>query len=154
MTTDLIRFSSSFFNLEPFDVMFRDLFDSDSVFGPVMGSRNSSVVNINYPVDIKATEKGLEIDIAAVGLEKKDINLKIEDGDILRVEYAKQEKEEIENEGEYCIRQGITRRAFKFAWRIAPKFNLDKIEATMENGLLQLRIPVASEYKPKKIEIK
>lgn len=154
MTTDLIRFSSSFFNLEPFDVMFRDLFDSASIFGPVMDNRNISNVDINYPVDIKATEKGLEIDIAAVGLEKKDINLKIEDGDTLHVEYAKQDREEVENEFECHIRRGIARRAFKFAWKIAPKFNLDKIEATMENGLLQLKIPISPEQKPKEVEIK
>lgn len=149
MTQELTKFANSFFNLEPFDVMFRDLFNSDGVFGPCFGVDH---ISIDYPVDIKETKQGLQIDIAAVGLEKKDINLKIEDGDTLRVEYAKQNDEN--SEDERYLRRGIARRAFKFAWKIAPKFNLDKIDASMDKGLLQLKIPVSPEAEPKLIEIK
>ncbi len=145
MTQEL---ANSFFNLEPFDIMFRDLFNSDGVFGPCFGANH---ISIDYPIDIKETKKGLEIDIAAVGLEKKDIDLKIEDG-ILRIEYAKRNDQS--SEDERYLKRGIARRAFKFAWKVAPKFNLDKIEASMEKGLLQLKIPVSPESMPKSVEIK
>lgn len=149
MTQDLTRFANSFFNLEPFDLMFRDMFNADGVFGPCFGADR---ISIDYPVDIKETKQGLQIDIAAVGLEKKDINLKIEDGDTLRVEYTRQDDQN--SEDERYLTRGIVRRAFKFAWKIAPKFNLDKVEATMEKGLLQLNIPISPEAETKLIEIK
>jgi len=148
MTTDLIRLNSSFFNLEPFDICFRDLFDSKSAFDSILENR----CNISYPVDIKETQQGLEIDIAAVGCDKGDIQLEIQDSNVLKVEYAKEKEEKVDTEN--YIRRGITRRAFKFAWKIAPKFNLEAMTADMRNGLLKLKIPVSPESKPKKVEIK
>lgn len=145
MTSELMRFTDSFFNLKPFDVMWKDLFDEECCFSPLDSAK------ISYPVDIKETQDGLEIDIAAVGLEKDDIKLRIEDSDTLIVEYDKK-KEKSEDVRYY--RKGIARRSFRFAWKIAPKFNLDKLEAKMDKGLLQLKVPIAPEAKPKNIEIK
>ena len=145
MTSELIRFADSFFNLKSFDIMWKDLFDEECCFSPFDSAK------INYPVDIKETQDGLEIDIAAVGLEKDDIKLRIEDSDTLIVEYDKK-KEKSEDVRYY--RKGIARRSFRFAWKIAPKFNLDKLEAKMDKGLLQLKVPIAPESKPKNIEIK
>jgi HSP20 family molecular chaperone IbpA len=39
-------------------------------------------------------------------------------------------------------------------YKISPKYNLPKIKAEMENGLLKLHIPVAEESKTKTITIK
>ena len=38
--------------------------------------------------------------------------------------------------------------------KISPKYNLTKITAEMENGLLNLHIPISEESKPKLIKIK
>lgn len=143
--TNLINLADSFFHLNKFDVLFRDLFDSDMAFNSMID------VKPNYPVDIKETKDGLEIDIAAIGLDKKAIKLQIEDNDTLIVEYKKQN--ETESDARYLCR-GITRKAFRFAWKIAPKFNINAIKAEMENGLLQLKIPVSPEASPKLIDIK
>ena len=145
MTSDLMRFADGFFKLTPFDVMWKDLFDEECCFSPLNSAK------INYPVDIKETLDGLEIDIAAVGLEKSDIKLRVEDCDTLIVEYDK--KKEDLKDGRY-YRKGIARRSFRFAWKIAPKFNLDELDAKMDKGLLQLKVPIAPEFKPKNIEIK
>jgi len=147
MTSELLNLADSFFNLKPFDVLWRDLFDSSEGFFTLDEAK------ISYPVDVKETKAGLEIDIAAVGLGKKDIALRIEDGDTLIVEYDKSKEEESPQDGRY-YRKGIARRSFRFAWKIAPKFNLDELEANMDKGLLQLKVPIAPESKPKNIEIK
>ena len=131
------------FGTSPFDILFRDFFKSDGDFTPF----NS--IKVNHPVDIYEAEEGLNIDIACVGLTKKDIDLTIE-GDILRVEYK---KESGSNEAEY-IQRNIAKRAFYFGWRISRRFDLSKLNAKLENGLLHLYAPLADEAKPKTVTIK
>ena len=131
------------FGTSPFDILFRDFFKTDGDFTPF----NS--IKVNHPVDIYEAQEGLNIDIACVGLTKKDIGLTIE-GDILRVEYK---KDKGSNEAEY-IQRNIAKRAFNFGWRISRRFDLSKLNAKLENGLLHLYAPLADEAKPKTVTIK
>jgi HSP20 family protein len=93
----------------------------------------------------------MNIDIACVGVDKKDLDIKIE-GDILRVEYKKDSTEE-DTKIDY-IQKGIARRAFNMGWRISRRYDLGKLDAKLENGLLQLHMPITTESKPKKVTIK
>ena len=131
------------FGTSPFDILFRDFFKTDGDFTPF----NS--IKVNHPVDIYEAEEGLNIDIACVGLTKKDIDLTIE-GDILRVEYK---KDKGSNEAEY-IQRNIAKRAFNFGWRISRRFDLSKLNAKLELGLLQLSAPLTEDNKPKTVTIK
>ena len=131
------------FGTSPFDILFRDFFKSEEEFAPF------NQIRVNHPVDIYEANEGLNIDIACVGLTKKDIDLTIE-GDILRVEYK---KDEGSNTNEY-IQRNIAKRAFNFGWRISRRFDLGQLEAKLENGLLHLFAPLAEESKPKAITIK
>lgn len=127
-----------------FDILFRNLFDTDSHFNTLSGVKNS------HPVDIYEDPNGLVFEIACTGLSKEDLDLSIEH-DILRVFYKKQHQEETERT--YQTR-GIARRSFDLAYKIAPKFNLSKAVASMENGLLIISMPFAEEAKPKQLAIK
>ena len=131
------------FGTSPFDILFKDFFKSDADY------QFADATKINHPVDIYEANQGLNIDIACVGLTKKDIDLTIE-GDILREEYK---KDNGSNENEY-IQRNIAKRAFNFGWRISRRFDLTQLEAKLENGLLALHIPLAEESKPKTITIK
>tara|TARA_R100000084_G_scaffold18470_1_gene6169 strand:- start:46 stop:459 length:414 start_codon:yes stop_codon:yes gene_type:complete len=131
------------FGTSPFDILFKDFFKSDADY------QFADATKINHPVDIYEANQGLNIDIACVGLTKKDIDLTIE-GDILRVEYK---KDDSTNTNEY-IQRNIAKRAFNFGWRISRRFDLTQLEAKLENGLLALHIPLAEESKPKTITIK
>ena len=95
-------------------------------------------------------------EIAAVGLEKKDIELQVEDGNCLKVSYTKPNIESNNSDidaGEY-IHKGIAKRSFNLGWKISPKFDLTKIDAKMENGLLTISVPITEESRPKSIKIK
>jgi len=46
------------------------------------------------------------------------------------------------------------KKSFDLGYKISPKYNLTKISAEMENGLLNLHIPISEESKPKSIKIK
>ena len=139
MTQQLTHFGTS-----PFDILFRNFFDKENGdFAPF------NQIRVNHPVDIYEGKDGLNIDIACVGLTKKDIDLTIE-GDILRVEYKKGSGS---NKNEY-IQRNIAKRAFNFGWRISRRFDLGQLEAKLQNGLLHLYAPLADAAKPKLVTIK
>jgi HSP20 family molecular chaperone IbpA len=136
--------------LFPTDLLFKNFFDQASAFETSVDRK------INHPVDIIHTEDALLFEIAAVGLEKKDIELQVEDGNCLKVSYTKPSIESNNSDidaGEY-IHKGIAKRSFNLGWKISPKFDLSKIKASMENGLLKIEIPVTPESRPKTITIK
>ena len=136
--------------LFPTDLLFKNFFDQASAF------QSNLETKINHPVDIILKEEAMVFEIAAVGLKKEDIDLKVEDGNCLKVSYTKPKIESNESDvdaGEY-IHKGIAKRSFDLGWKISPKFDLTKIKASMENGLLKVEIPVTPESKPKTITIK
>ena len=94
-------------------------------------------------------------EIAAVGLEKKDIELYVEDGNCLKVAYVKPNIDANNSDidaGEY-IHKGIAKRSFNLGWKIDSKFDLSKAKAEFVDGLLTVTIPFAkgSELKTLKI---
>jgi len=142
LTTVRSRDIPSLFN----DLFFKDFFGEDDFFSPL-----PTIKKIEYPTDIYETEEGLNIDIAAVGLDKPDVKIDIKD-DVLTVSHAK-EASTSEKEERYAYR-GITQKSFKLAWRINEKFDITKTTASLEKGLLKIVIPIAPEKKPKEIEVK
>ena len=136
--------------LFPTDLLFKNFFDKAAAFQSNLDTK------INHPVDIILKDEAMVFEIAAVGLEKKDIELQVEDGNCLKVSYTKPNIESNNSDldvGEY-IHKGIAKRSFNLGWKISPKFDLTKISATMENGLLTIEVPVTPESRPKTIKIK
>lgn len=127
--------------MDPFDIVWKNFFDGHSNF-------NSLQQKINYPVDIYETEQGLRFELAVVGLDKEDLDILVET-DVLRITHDKKE----ESERSY-LQKGITRRSFDLAWKVASKFDLSKLEASMDKGLLIIDVPYSESKAPKKIEIK
>ena len=127
---------------DPFDIVWKNFLDVDSTF-------NSIEHKINYPVDIYETENGLRFELAVVGLEQEDLEILVE-GDTLRITH---DRKAAEVERAY-IQRGIARRSFDLAYKVAAKFDLAKLSATLDKGLLVIDIPVSEEKAPKKIEIK
>ena len=135
--------------LLPTDLLFRNFFETDSFF------KSYAETKPNYPVDIYATEEGLNFDVAVVGLEKKDIKIEAE-GNMLKVSHQKHYEEDDPKAGgsdKSYIHKGIARRAFNLGWKVSPKYNLKKIEATLNNGLLSILVPIVPEAKPVEIKI-
>ena len=134
--------------LSPFDLLFKDFFNSELNFQPAVNAK------ISHPVDIYENKNGLHFEVACTGLNKSDVDINIE-GDILKISYNKPKEDDCceVNDCNY-IHRGVARRSFNLGYKIAPKFDLSKTEAMMENGLLGIRIPFADEAKPKTLKIK
>lgn len=132
---------TSFWN--EFDLLFKDLFDSSSGFSIINQNK------IHYPVDIRSMQNGIVIDIAIVGVDKKDVQIDVED-DILRVSH----KAEISDKSpDKYLHRGITKKAFNFAWKLSSKLNLNAINATMDKGILSIEIPYKEEKTKRSIDI-
>ncbi len=131
-------------HLSPFDILFRNHFNADSTFQPASDTKQS------HPLNIFFDDEGLHFEVACTGLTKKDVILDIE-GDILKISYKKPEGDSF-HEG--TIHRGLSKKSFDLRYKIAPKFDLSKTDAVLENGLLDIFIPLAEEAKPKSIKIK
>jgi len=137
----------------PFDILFKNFFDSESRFNVLQEIKS------HHPVDIYETNAGLTFEIACTGLSKEDVDISLEH-DLLRVIYNKQlerkngtGEDSGKNDRQYYSK-GIARRSFNLGFKIAPRFDLSKSEAEMKNGLLTIVVPFAEESKPKTLRIK
>ena len=128
--------------IDPFDIVWKNLFDVNSNF-------NTIQQKINYPVDIYEIQNGLRFELAVVGIDKEEINISV-DGDTLRVQYENQ----LEDSERIYLQRGIARRSFDLAWKVASKFDLTKLDAKLEKGLLIIDIPTSETKAIKTIKIK
>jgi len=133
-------------HFSPLDILVKNFFNAEQ---EEFQQPNNRI--INHPVDIYEDKTGLYFDIACTGLTKKQIELKVED-DILRVIYTK--KDDKEEKDLHHYHSGIAKRSFNIGWKIARRFSLPEIEASMKDGLLKLFIPLTPESKAKSISIK
>jgi HSP20 family molecular chaperone IbpA len=128
--------------MDPFDIVWKNLFDANSNYNTIQHK-------INYPVDIYETENGLRFELAVVGLDKEELEIQVE-GDTLRIQHENQ----LEDSERVYLQRGIARRSFDLAWKVASKFELSKLNAKMDKGLLIIDIPYSESKAPKKISIK
>ena len=133
-------------HFSPLDILVKNFFQAEQEEFQTPTNRI-----INHPVDIYEDKTGLFFDIACTGLTKKQIELKVEE-DVLRVIYTKKDKDEDKDLHSY--HSGIAKRNFNLGWKIARRFDISKIEASMKDGLLKLFIPLTPESKPKTVSIK
>lgn len=82
------------------------------------------------------------------GVAEEDVDIQFEKGE-LRL-YAPRP---LELQGDR-LSQEIGAQAFERAFRIPQKIDLDAISATLEHGVLELRLPKAPEVRPRKITVK
>ena len=58
------------------------------------------------------------------------------------------------SEDRHYINRSISRKGFELTWRINQKFDIDKLETSLGDGLLRIEIPYAQELLPKSVDIK
>tara|TARA_Y100000310_G_scaffold94991_1_gene92848 strand:+ start:281 stop:706 length:426 start_codon:yes stop_codon:yes gene_type:complete len=132
-------------HFSPLDILVKNFFNTEEQFQ----TPNNKI--LNHPVDVYEDADGLYFDIACTGLTKKQVAIKVEE-DVLRVIYHKPDKDEVKDV--HIYHSGIAKRNFNLGWKIARRFELSKIEASMKDGLLKLFIPLQPESKPKTVSIK
>ena len=100
-------------------------------------------------VDISETEDAFVVKAELPGVDKDDVNVKIENG-ILTIRGEKKTKaEDKKNHRIEC-----TYGSFVRSFTLPQTTKSDSIEAEYKNGILNLTIPKSEEVKPKEIEVK
>jgi HSP20 family protein len=112
---------------------------------------NGAQANIVPNIEISETDKAIEISAEMPGLERKDVEISIEDDTLTirgekRVEENKDDKNVQHSERSY----GVFLRVLQLPAGIDPS----SVQATMSNGVLKIVIPKPAKPEPKKIEVK
>ncbi len=99
-------------------------------------------------VNVKESEEGYEVEVAAPGMNKEDFKVEV-DHDVLTISSEKEQKNEEDEEGKYTKRE-FRYQSFQRSFRLPEgQVDGDKIKARYENGILHLSLPKREELKPK-----
>ena len=103
-------------------------------------------------VNVRETEKGFNLELAAPGLEKEDFNIEVDDN-TLKISVSKESKEE--ETTDKFTRKEYNYHSFKRAFSLPANIDPGMIAASYKNGILHLEIPKTAESAKlvKKIEI-
>ncbi len=106
-------------------------------------------------VNIVQNENWTELRIALPGLNKKEIDINVDDN-VLVIQSVKEEKEE-KREGTTILLKEFDYTNFKLEYKLSENVDINKIEAKYDNGILNVKLPFKKEViemKNKKIELK
>jgi len=106
-------------SFNPFDLLFRNLFESETAFIPAEQAKQQ------YPINIFEDDLGLTFELACTGIPKEAIEVKLE-GDIINFIYDKAKTPDPERK---YIHRGIAKRSFNLAYKLGTKFNPTKATA-------------------------
>lgn len=101
-------------------------------------------------IDLHEDAEGFELTALIPGLKPEDVQLEVED-DVLTLRGKSVAAEN--GQGEYLVRE-IAPVEFERRLRLPTPVEAARAEASIENGLLRVRIPKAEEARPKLIPIK
>ena len=128
----------------PFDILYRNRFKADEPFAPAFKSKQPHPINIFY------TEYSLAFEIACTGLTREDVEISVESNTLIITHTKQTEEIDFSN----YIYNGLAKKSINLAYKVDPKYNLSAAQATMRNGLLDIRIPLAKDVPNKVIDIK
>ena len=134
---DMFWRPSRFFDFEPFSLK---VFDESDFFRTPLAN-------------VTEDDKGYQMTAELPGLEKGDLEITIHDGTL---EIKGERKEEHEEKKEGFVRKEYSSSSYYRSFRLPENVDEEKIDATLEKGVLKLDMPKKEieEKESKKIEVK
>jgi len=145
----LIKFRTNPAQTTSFDSFFNDFFEGE-FFPKSLNYKGGSLPAAN----IRETETGFHVELAAPGMKKKDFNIELNE-DLLTIRTEKKEENE-EKDGKYTKRE-FNYSSFVRSFRLPEEVDVENIKATYDDGVLSMDIPkkeLKETKKVKQIEIK
>jgi HSP20 family protein len=123
----------------------------DRLFSEFAQGLGSNAGNIMPNIEISETDKAIEVSAEMPGLERKDVEISIEDDTLTirgekKVEESQSDKNVQHSERTYGV--------FMRVLQLPPGIDPSSVQATMSNGVLKVAIPKPAKSEPKKIEVK
>ncbi|WP_428739968.1 Hsp20/alpha crystallin family protein [Sulfurimonas sp.] len=108
-----------------------------------------AIANYNYPrTNIQDTTDKIIIEFDLAGVDKKDINLSIDDHNVLNLSGKKEQKVEEKDKDGNFIRQEIFFGSFQKAIQLPENIITDKLQTQYDKGILHITIPKKAVKKP------
>jgi HSP20 family protein len=130
------------------------LFELSRELDRMLAQRGTMVRSFVPLADVVVTDDEVTITIDVPGLKAEDITIEL-DGDVLTVsgertsDYATDEREN--GRVRRLLERGFGK--FRRALRVPKGLDADAIEASMDDGVLTVRIPMPETRKPRRIEV-
>jgi HSP20 family protein len=105
----------------------------------------------NPSMEIRETEDAYLLEADVPGIPKDAIDITVEDN---RVTIKGERKIEESKEGEGYHRTERRYGSFERSFTVRDGFDTEKVEASVEHGVLRLTLPKRAEQKPRRIEVK
>ena len=102
-------------------------------------------------VDIRETDDALLVQAELPGIEKKNIHLDMKDG-VLTLSGERRYEKDVKEENVHRVER--TYGKFSRSFSLPRNVDADKVEATMNDGVLEVRLPKRESAKPKEITIR
>jgi HSP20 family protein len=102
------------------------------------------------PLDVIRHENDVTLRLDVPGIDPESIDVTVDRG-VLSISVKRQE-ERTEND-KFFVRER-TMGTFTRRLRLSENLNADAVEASYDNGVLEVRIPVLEQAKPRKIEVR
>jgi HSP20 family protein len=124
----------------------------DRIFNEfAQGTGPNDSPNIVPSIEITEGDKTIEVTAEMPGLERKDVEISIEDDTLtIRGEKKVEENQKDKNVQHSERRYGVFYRVLQ----LPPGIDPSSVQATMSKGILKITIPKPAKPEPKKIEVK
>jgi HSP20 family protein len=129
------------------DRLFDDFSDDFGLSG------NQGTSNLMPSIDVTETDKEIAITVEMPGLERKDVNISLEN-DVLTIRGEKKMEAEKDDKSKNVHLAERSYGVFYRALQLPPGVDPSSVQATMSNGVLKITIPKPARSEAKKIEVK
>ncbi len=138
---------------DPFELMQREvdrMFGRGGVAAPSAAGEQQLVGA--YPVDIREDNESIYVDAEVPGFKREEIQVTLEDGMLSIAAQRKSEESDGKRGARHLHERRFTRveRSFSLPNSVEPS----KVEATLSDGVLHLKLQKREEVKPHRIEVK
>jgi HSP20 family protein len=138
---------------------FRELEEMERRFEDILGRPFLSSVWRRLPIeergwapaiDVFEKEDKFVVKAELPGMKEEDIDISVV-GDTLTIKGERKAETEVKEEDYYCCERSYG--SFSRSLAVPPNVDAKKIEASFEDGILEISLPKAPEVKPKKVTI-
>jgi HSP20 family protein len=120
------------------------------------GIRSNGASMLVPSIDVTETDKEIEVTVDLPGLERKDVDISLEN-DVLIIHGEKQIETKPDDEGGKDKTYHVAERSYGAFYRmiqLPPGIDRSKVQATMSKGVLKISIPKPKQSSAAKIEVK